>query len=91
MKTASRATGSKFLQAKIAFEIPDSFEGEGRYGISEIPAALVGRLMGLFPGDAEFNPADVCSPHLLIVDTHEVPTAETVAEMRSKIDSVLLG
>jgi hypothetical protein len=91
VKTATRATGSKFFQAKIAFEIPDSFEIEGRYGISEIPADLVGRLMRLFPGDAEFNTADVCSPNILIVDLHEMPTPERVSEMQQRIDAVLNG
>jgi hypothetical protein len=87
MKTVISA-GATFFQAKLAFEIPEAFGVEGRF-IREIPPALVGELMRLFPGNAEFNPADVCSPNLLIVDTHAIPAPELVADMKRRIDAVL--
>lgn len=84
----SDGSGSAFFQAKLAFEIPEKYEVEGHYR-SEIPAALVGKLMALFPGDSEFNSADVCSPNILVVDTHAIPTPEMVADMKRRIDEVL--
>lgn len=79
---------SSFFSAKVAFEIPEKFEVEGRL-VREIPEALVTALMDLFPRDCEFEAANVCNPPLLVVNVHKVPSAEWFSETKARIDAVL--
>ena len=85
--SSAAPTCSAFFQAKIAFEIPGHYGRDGIYG-REYNDKMVERLMALFE-DTEFETENLCSPALLIVNTHETPSAEWIAKAIERINGVL--
>lgn len=82
---------ASYYGAKVAFEIPKSCEVKSpeAWRDTEIPDDLVDALFALFPGEVTFETEDICSPHLLIVDVREPLTAELIATMQARINTVL--
>lgn len=78
-----------FFQAKVAFVIPGHYGRDGMYG-REYDDEFVDRLMDLFE-DTEFEYENICSPALLVVNTHEIPTPEWVATAVKRINAVILS
>ena len=73
--------------SKVAFEIPKAFEIQTSTG-RVLPDDLIDGLVVLAVGNRHES-ADICTPHLLIVDCDGLPTKEWIDAQQARINEVL--